>query len=216
MSDTDQVMAIALWVALGLSVGGTLALVVPRLTNASSGGRRVLSAAVLIPTTGVLFGLLAWRVHPLPILVGDSAVAAVAVPLAAIDLVEQRLPRTLVLAAYPAAIVASVVATAQERDGSALVRSMLGMAALFMFFLTLAVVTGDVGAGDVRLVGVLGLMLAWRSWTCLLAGTVLGLTGAAVVAVALIATGRGSLRTRIALGPALIAGAFAAVLVPLG
>jgi leader peptidase (prepilin peptidase)/N-methyltransferase len=209
-------MAIALWAMLGLGVGATLTPVAQRLASAPNRRRPLLSAVVLAPMTGVLFGLLAWRVHPAAVLAGDSAVAAVAVPLAATDLVEQRLPRVLVALAYPAVIAALVVATVQEHDDRALIRSLLGMVALFLFFLTVALVTGDVGAGDVRLVGVLGLVLAWRSWASLLAGTVLGLAGAGVVAAVLITTGHCNLRTRIPLGPALIAGTFAALLVPLG
>jgi leader peptidase (prepilin peptidase)/N-methyltransferase len=209
-------MAIALWAALGLGIGGALVPVVHRLADASSRRRLVLSAFVLIPVTGLLFGLLAWRVHPAGVVVGDSVVAAVGAPLAAIDLAEQRLPQALLIPAYPVVITALAAATIQQHDGRALVRSVLGMVILFLFFLILALATGDVGAGDVRLAGLLGLVLAWRSWASLLAGTLVGLATAAVAAAVLITTGRGSLRTPIPLGPALIAGTLTAVLVPLG
>jgi leader peptidase (prepilin peptidase)/N-methyltransferase len=206
---------ILVWSAVGFGVGGALTPLARGLTTTTARIRWPLSAAVLIPATGVLFGLVAWRVHPAVSLIGCSAFAAVAVPLAAIDVAEQRLPSALVLPVYPVVLAVWVIAAFQERDGGALLRSLVAMAAVFLVFLLIALVSGGLGAGDVRLAGVLGLVLGWHSWTAVIAGVLLGLACAGVVAAMLIAIGRAGIRTSIPLGPALIAGTFTALLVPL-
>jgi hypothetical protein len=64
----------------------------------------------LASITACLFGLLAWRVGVRPELLAYSALAAVCVPLATIDVLEQRLPAKLLMPTYP--IVAALLALA--------------------------------------------------------------------------------------------------------
>ena len=208
---------VAGWFILGLGVGGALAPTVWHYVDMSRGAQLALSCAVLMPSTGILFGLLAWRVTPAADLIGYSVVAAVAAPLSAIDLAERRLPSRLVLPAYPGVLAAFVTAAIEEHSVTALGRSLVGAAGLFLFFLLLAFTSGGgIGAGDVRLAGLLGLALAWRSWAALVTGSLLGLVCAACVGAALIVSHRGGPRTPIPLGPALLAGALATALARLG
>ncbi len=74
---------------------------------------------------------------------------------------------------------------------------------------------GSVGAADIRLAGLLGLALAWRGPTTLVAGTILALLYASLTGITLIILRRASRHTPIPFGPALIAGALTAVLLPL-
>ena len=86
------------------------------------------------------------------------------------------------------------------------------MAALFGFYLATRVLGGAVlgktamGLGDVKLSGILGLLLAWLSWGALVVGAFAGFLVGAVGGIALIASGRGKLATKIPYGPYMLAG----------
>ena len=62
------------------------------------------------------------------------------------------------------------------------------------------------GFGDVKLLGLLGLLLGWFGWGVLLAGVFLGLLTGAVVSLALLATRRAGWRTALPFGPPLLLG----------
>ena len=62
------------------------------------------------------------------------------------------------------------------------------------------------GFGDVKLLGLLGLVLGWFGWGVLLAGVFLGLLTGAVVSLALLATRRAGWRTALPFGPPLLLG----------
>jgi leader peptidase (prepilin peptidase)/N-methyltransferase len=139
------------------------------------------------------------------------------VPLAAIDVVEQRLPNVLLLPSLPIVIALFAVAAVVQRDWAEIIQVLIGMSALFAGFLSIVVASrGGMGAADAHLAGLLGLGMAWHSWATLIDGTMLGLVCAAVVGAGLIATRRATPQTSIPLSPALIAGALVAVLIPLG
>jgi hypothetical protein len=61
----------------------------------------LIEAVTLASVTACLFGLLAWRVGVRPELLAYSALAAVGVPLAVIDVLEQRLSTKLLMPATP-------------------------------------------------------------------------------------------------------------------
>jgi hypothetical protein len=56
-----------------------------------------------------------------PELLADSAVAAVCVPLAVIDLVEKRMPTRLLLPAYPSLVVLFGLVAAVEHNGATMI-----------------------------------------------------------------------------------------------
>ena len=202
---------------LGALVGAALS----RLTQASlvvPGQDHPLTTAVTVSSaTAVLFGLLAWCVGIRPELLADGVLAAAWVPLAVIDLVENRMPARLLVPAYPSLAVLFGLTAAVEHNAAAMLRSCAGMAILFTFYLVIALTAHDaLGAADVRLAGLLGLALAWRGWDTFLSGAVLGLCYGALTGATMIVLRRASRHTLIPLGPALIGGAFTALLVPIG
>jgi leader peptidase (prepilin peptidase)/N-methyltransferase len=171
----------------------------------------------LASITACLFGLLAWCVGVRPELLAYSALAAVGVPLAAIDVLEQRLPAKLLMPAYP--IVAALLALAAilEHNATPILRSLAGMIFLLVFYLIIALAApGALGAADIRLAGLLGLALGWPGWTTVIGGAMLGLLYGSLTGAIMIVLRRATRHTLIPLGPALIAGAFTALLVAIG
>ena len=63
------------------------------------------------------------------------------------------------------------------------------------------------GFGDVKLLGLLGLVLGWVGWGVLLAGVFLGLLVGALASVAAGRAGRAGWRTAVPFGPPLLVGA---------
>ena len=70
-----------------------------------------------------------------------------------------------------------------------------------------------VGFGDVKLAGVLGMYGGWLGWTAWTLSLFTASLYAGGVGVVLLASGRAGLRSRVAMGPYLVAGALTAVLV---
>jgi leader peptidase (prepilin peptidase) / N-methyltransferase len=212
---------IGLWIvlsgaAIGAVIGTAFAPVTQRLLI-NSDPHPIVSMPMLASTTAIVFGLLAWRVGAHLDVVAYGCLTAVGVPLAAVDLVEYRLPRPLLSALYVILVGLFGLEAALEHDLGSLIRAVSGMAALLAFYLVMALLSnGGVGAGDVRLAGALGLAMAWRGWTTLMTGALLGLVYAAVIAAITLARQRSTGEIRISLGPAMIGGALTVVLIPIG
>ncbi|UJW32634.1 prepilin peptidase [Saccharothrix sp. AJ9571] len=109
----------------------------------------------------VLFALLAWRPGLRPELLGFSVLAVVAGPLVVIDVVEQRLPNVLVMPLYPILLTSLAFAAPEKMLRAAAV--MIALATL-LFGLGVLIASG-VGAGDIKLGGVLGMVTGWSGWT---------------------------------------------------
>ena len=94
-----------------------------------------------------------------------------------------------------------------------LVRAGLGGLAMAGGYLVLALLPGaDLGLGDVKLAGLLGLLLGWLGWPAVLLGALLPHLLNGPVAVVLLVSRRVRRDTALPLGPALLAGAWLAVL----
>lgn len=201
------------WAALGALIGTALRRRARALLPAPRQAHPLIAAVTLASITACLFGLLAWCVGVRPELLAYSALAAVGVPLATIDVLEQRLPAKLLMPAYP--IVAALLALAAivEHNGTPMLHSLAGMIFLLVFYLIIALTApGALGAGDIRLAGLLGFALGWRGWTTLIGGALLGLLYGSLTGATMIAMRRASRHTSIPFGPALISGAFTALL----
>ncbi|MGH3545405.1 MAG: hypothetical protein ACRDPW_05720, partial [Mycobacteriales bacterium] len=95
----------------------------------------------------------------------------------------------------------------------ALLRAGIGAVVLFAAYYVLAVLAaGALGFGDVKLAGVLGLLLGWSGWYALIAGGVLGFVYGGVFSLALLLSRRVDSKTRIPFGPFMVLGALTAVL----
>lgn len=163
--------------------------------------------------TGLLFALLALHIGVSVALIAYLYLAAICVALFVIDLREHRLPDALTLPAY--AVIGALLLVAAFATGQwwALLRAGSGAAILFGVYYVLAVMAGGaLGFGDVKLAGLLGLVLGWAGWYVLIAGAVLGFVYGGVFSMVLLAAGRVNGSTRIPFGPFMVLGTLTAVL----
>lgn len=146
-------------------------------------------------------------------IVAFSYLAVVSVVLAAIDVRSHRLPNAIVLPSYLVAVALLTAAVLAGAPASALVRAGLGMAALFAFYLLLRVLSRrGLGGGDVKLAGVLGLYLGWIGWDALAVGALAGFVLGGAAGMVLLLARRAHRSTRIPFGPAMLGGAWLAIL----
>jgi leader peptidase (prepilin peptidase)/N-methyltransferase len=168
--------------------------------------------------TGVLFGVMAWRIGWHVALLGFLFLVAIGVALALIDIDVMRLPNSLVFPGYVVGLAALAGDAAVRGSWWQFERALIGMVALYAFFYA-TMVLGEIllrkkamGFGDVKLSGVLGLFLAWMSWGALFVGAFAGFLVGGVVGMALIVSGRGSRAQRIPYGPYMLGGALIGIL----
>lgn len=146
-------------------------------------------------------------VGPRPALLALVWLAVVTPRVAAIDIAEHRIPDRLVLPGYPIALTA---AGAGAATGGTAIPGAVALATGYGLLLLLLHVAGGMGLGDVKLAPVLGLAAAAASPSAGVAAPLLAFLAGGVVAVAaLVRSGPGA---RIAFGPAMLLGAWGAVL----
>jgi leader peptidase (prepilin peptidase)/N-methyltransferase len=164
--------------------------------------------------TAAVFAVLTLRLGWDAALPAFLYLGAIGVALALIDIDVKRLPNAIVLPSYPVGIVLLGAATVVNGDWSALVRALLGMAALFGFYFVLNLVyPAGMGFGDVKLAGVLGLYLGYLGWAEVVAGGFLGFLFGGVIGGVLMTMRRAGRKSKIPFGPFMLAGALAAILV---
>jgi leader peptidase (prepilin peptidase)/N-methyltransferase len=135
-----------------------------------------------------------------------------AVVLASVDLLVHRLPDRVTFPAYAVCTTALTVDAAVLDAWGPLLRALAAAPVAFAVAAAAAAVSPEgLGFGDVKLLGLLGLLLGWAGWGVLLAGIFLGLVAGAVVSLALLATRRAGWRTALPFGPPLLAGAVLAL-----
>jgi leader peptidase (prepilin peptidase)/N-methyltransferase len=168
---------------------------------------------VLEIVTAVSLAAVAGLLGPRPELLGFGWLAVVGVALSAIDLRMHRLPNRLIYPAYPVVLISFLLGILAGTDPARLVRSLLGALVLGGCYLVLALIApGQLGLGDVKLAGLLGLALAWVSWSTLLFGGCLAFLLSAGTSLLLLATRRITLKSAIPFGPFMLAGAALALL----
>lgn len=164
-------------------------------------------------TTAAVVALLLTKFGRQPAVAAFVYLGVIGVALSQIDNAVQRLPDRLTLPAYPALIILLTVAAAASDDWTALARAVLGALAIGAGYLLLALASGgQVGGGDVKVAGLIGLPLGWLSWNTLIAGACAGFVLAAAASVVLIAARRLPGHSRISFGPFLLGGALLATL----
>jgi leader peptidase (prepilin peptidase) / N-methyltransferase len=149
---------------------------------------------------------------PRPATVALAWAAGAALVLGAVDLASHRLPDRVTYPALAVSIAALLADAAVLGSWGALVRALAAAAAAFAVAYGVAAIWPTaLGFGDVKLLGLLGLLLGWFGWGVLLAGVFLGLLIGALVSLALLATHRAGWRTALPFGPPLMAGAVLAL-----
>jgi leader peptidase (prepilin peptidase) / N-methyltransferase len=198
---------------LALTVGPWLARTTVRLAQrddaASAGPARTAGTCVLLGAAlaGVLLlgGLR-------PATAGLAWAAAAGVVLAGVDLAVHRLPDRVTFPACAAVGAALLADAAVLGTWGALGRAVLAAAVAFGLAALGALASPQgLGYGDVKLLGLLGLVLGWVGWGALLAGVFLGLLTGALVSLVLVASRRAGWRTAQPFGPPLLVGAVLAL-----
>jgi leader peptidase (prepilin peptidase)/N-methyltransferase len=163
---------------------------------------------VAVATVAVL-GLLGWRLGLDPALPAFLYFGVVAVLLTFIDIALKRLPDLLTLPSY--GIGAALLALAF--DGNRFVHALIGMAALFLLYaVQWLIVPNQLGMGDVKLSGVLGLYLGWVGLSGWMTGVLAGFLLGGLYSVGLLITRRATRKSSIPFGPFMLAGALLAIL----
>lgn len=139
--------------------------------------------------------------------------AAISIALTAIDVDTHRLPNVIVLPAYIvlAALLGSAAIVTGDLESAA--RAAAGAGILFTGYYVLALISPrGMGMGDVKLAGVIGLLLGWFGWAALAVGTLAAFMLGGVVGIGLILARRASRNTGIPFGPWMLGGAWVGIL----
>lgn len=132
------------------------------------------------------------------------------VGLSAVDLDVHRIPDAVTLPAYPVTLVCLAASAWVTDDWPAFGRALIAGASLLVGYLLLSRLAPGrqvFGLGDVKLGGLLGLILGWFGWTAVAFGTYLAFLTGGIVALALLAGRQMQRGTPIAFGPFLSLGA---------
>jgi leader peptidase (prepilin peptidase)/N-methyltransferase len=171
------------------------------------GGGGAAPRGLLEVATAALFGLAALRFGPTAELPAWLWSGAAGVLLSVIDLRERLLPNRVLLPATVGALLLLTAAAAAGDRWDDLLRAVLAGAAAFAVLLAMALVSpAGMGMGDVKLAGLLGLLLGWLGWPVVVAGFLLGFVVQAVLGLALIVLRRAGRDTELPFGPALVLG----------
>lgn len=215
-----EILALIASLATGAAVGAVLR---PRLAKAhyrlpDELDRPRPASRWVVPTTAALTALVWWSVAPgQPVVVPIVYVLAAwtMVVLAFVDLDVQRLPDRIQLPAYPVLALLLAVCSYTTGDWSPFARALLAGVVLFVLFLVLAILPGGgMGFGDVKLAGLLGMLLGWLSWTQVMWATLATFLIGGVVAVLLLVARRKGHRDDFAYGPSMLLGAVGALAAP--
>lgn len=202
-------------VLVAVVVGPWLAGVTVRLVSgddraAPSAGRALLTTVVF---AALLAAIATWT-QPRPAIVALGWLAGAGVVLAGVDLAVHRLPDRVTFPAAAVCGTALLVDAATMGTWGALVRAGTAAAvALGGGVVAAALSPAGLGFGDVKLLGLLGLVLGWAGWGVLLTGIFLGLLAGALGSLVLVAARRAGWRTAVPFGPPLLLGAAVALAV---
>ena len=209
----------ALWIAVlcallaAVVLGPWLAGVAVRLATRNAAARptplRVTVTALLLAAL-LAGGLLSTGLRPA--VLAYTWAAGAAVVLGSVDLLAHRIPDRVTYPAYAVCAAAFAVDAALLGSEGSLVRALAAAVLTFAGGAAAAALSPEgLGFGDVKLLGLLGLVLGWAGWGVLLAGIFLGLVTGGVVALLLVAGRRAGWRTALPFGPPLLAGAVLAL-----
>jgi len=148
------------------------------------------------------------------VLVAALYFAAVSVALAGIDLDTHKLPNAIVLPSYLVVGLLLAAASVVVGDLGYLLRAAIGAAVLFAAYFVMALVyPGGMGMGDVKLAGVIGLMLGFLGWGTLVVGAFAAFLLGGLFGIALLVGRRANRKSGIPFGPWMLAGAWLGIFI---
>lgn len=173
----------------------------------------------LVPLAGLLAALLVRRYgeRQAALLPAVLVLLLFAVVLCVVDLDVHRLPDLLVIPAYPIELALLALAAGVEHEWDRLLHAVIWALVLAGGYLALAVLAPraqGLGLGDVKLAGLVGLVLGYVGTLAVVVGVYAGFLLGGLVALALLAARRVRWAGAIAYGPAMLGGAFVGLLVP--
>ena len=146
-------------------------------------------------------------------LVAYLYLAAISVALSFIDIEHHKLPNVIVLPSYIVGVVLLGAAALLAGDFDQLIRAGIGMAAMGLAYLLIALVKpGAMGLGDVKLAGVLGLFLGFTGWGALIVGSLAAFFLGGIYGLVLIALRKSTRKSGIPFGPWMALGAWIGIL----
>ncbi|MFI5622884.1 prepilin peptidase [Nocardioides sp. NPDC051685] len=170
-------------------------------------------AGVVEGVAAALLGAVAGAIGPRPELLAFTFLALVAVPLVFIDIAVHRLPDRLTLPAYPILAGLLIVAALAGGEPHRIVGVLTGGLVAGVGYLVLVLIRPDqLGLGDAKLAGLLGLALGWWGLSAVVLACALPFVLSGILGLALLVTRRASLDSALPLGPFLVLGAFAVLL----
>lgn len=173
---------------------------------------RPTAIATLAALTGAAALLVTSCLPPSPALPAFWLFAVLGLGLAVIDIRRRRLPHLLTGTMVAACLVCFVVAAAVSGNADPLLRAVATWLATTAALLIIALaLPGQLGLGDVALAGAVTLNLGWLSWQAAVFGVLCGLL---LQGIAGIIRAQAHSNDPIPMGPALVAGWLAGVLLP--
>jgi leader peptidase (prepilin peptidase)/N-methyltransferase len=138
--------------------------------------------------------------------------AAISIVLALIDIDTHRLPNPIVLPSYLVVFALLALASALTGNWWALIWALCGGAILFAtYFVMVLIYPRGMGFGDVKLAGVIGLVLGWLGWGTLAVGGFAAFLLGGLFGILLLLTRKAGRKSAIPFGPWMLVGAWVGV-----
>jgi len=205
---------VQVWVGVPVAVAAAVVAVLagPRAARWAS-GIEVRFPAIVVAATAAVGGFVVGATLGLtPALAAFGVLSVGAAVLVGIDLRLHRLPDRLTSSLAASGLALLAVAASIDGAWPAYGRALLGGFTLLATYLLLFLAArSGLGAGDVKLAGVLGLHLGWLGWPALVVGALAGVLAGGLLGLALLAAGRATMATRVPFGPSMVAGALLAL-----
>ena len=176
------------------------------------GWRRGPGRWITVPLSALAWTVVTAAVGPSAALLAFLLLAALALPLALIDLRVLRLPDPLLGTAFFGGAVLLAIAAVTTGQADRLLRAGYAALACGIVYLVVALVPrSQLGFGDVKLGAVLGLYLGWSGWFAVGAAVVLAPLVNLPLIIGLLVTHRAGRKTSVPYGPAMFGAAMVAL-----
>lgn len=138
---------------------------------------------------------------------------AISFALALIDLDSKKLPNKIVLPSMAVVLVLLAIASLGTGDWWPLLWAAAGGTILFVFYLLLALTyPAGMGLGDVKLAGLIGLILGFIGWGALIVGAFAAFLLGGIFSIGLLFTGKATRKSGIPFGPWMLLGAWVGII----